>query len=68
MAKFYLETPIKSEEGIERGDFYHENIDEDISFKRMTPDKKSAMVSKRAQILCLPQILAPYFSELVSNC
>ena len=45
MAKFYLETPKKSEEGLEKSEFYHEKIDDDISFKRMTPDKKSAKVS-----------------------
>ena len=45
MAKFYLETPKKSEKGLEKSEFYHEKIDEDISFKRMTPDKKSTMVS-----------------------
>ena len=44
MAKFYLETPKKSEEGLEKSEFYHEKIDDDISFKWMTPDKKSAMV------------------------
>ena len=45
MAKFYLETPKKSKEGLENSEFYHEKIDDDISFKRMTPDKKSAVVS-----------------------
>ena len=45
MAKFYLETPKKSEEGLEKSEFYHEKIDEDVSFKRMTPDKKSVTVS-----------------------
>ena len=45
MAKFYLDTPKKSEEGLEKSEFYHEIIDEDISFKRMTPEKKSATVS-----------------------
>ena len=45
MAKFYLKTPKKSEEGLEKSEFYHEKIDEDISFKRMTPDKRSVKVN-----------------------
>ena len=59
MAKFYLETPKKSEEGLEKSEFYHEKIDEDISFKRMTPDKKSTMVSNymTCKIYCSKQVL-----------